>query len=82
MFLNDNLLVINASKTSLTECMIKKKRGKLRGTPPTLVVEERPGILKEIKDTSYTRILGANVQGNLGWSSHLEGGKKSIITSS
>ena len=81
LYLNDNLLSINMSKTQLTECMVQQKRTKLKGTPPTLEVEipEIPGTFKTIKDANSTRILGANLQANLHWMSHMETGKKSLL---
>ena len=79
LFLNDNNLVINQTKTSLTECMVAQKRGKTNGTPPHLIVEKEPGVLKKIENKEYTRILGANIQGNVLWSNHLETGEKALL---
>ena len=39
-YLNDNKLVLNLPKTSLTEIMITQKRVKTTGVPPTLNCEE------------------------------------------
>ena len=64
-YLNDNKLVINAPKTQLTECMIGQKRGKTTGDPPSIIVTDGQGRRKLIRDKDYTRILGANVAGNL-----------------
>ena len=79
LFLNDNNLVINQTKTSITECMVAQKKGKTTGTPPHLNVEKEPGVIKRIENKEYTRILGANIQGNVLWSNHLETGDKALL---
>ena len=78
-FLNDNKLVINLSKTSVTECIVQQKKGKNPGNPPSLVVRGETGEDKEVSDKGCTRILGANLQANLGWYKHLETGEKAIL---
>ena len=78
-FLTDNKLSINVKKTALTECMIQQKKGKTPGVPPSLLVTDQDGNQKLVEDKIYTRILGANVQSNLGWKMHLEGGNKAIL---
>ena len=78
-FLNNNKLVINFSKTSITECMIAQKKGKTTGTPPSLVVRGEDGEDDLVANKDYTRILGANLQANLSWIRHLETGKKAIL---
>ena len=77
-FLNDNKLAMNLGKTATTECMLKQMKGRTPGTPPSLQVEKEPGVWKHIKNAEYTRILGANLQGNL-WSSHLETGERALF---
>ena len=77
--LNDNKLAINMGKTKTTECMVKQMRGRTRGEPPSLMVEKNPGEWKRIVNSDSSRILGANVQGNLMWSSHLERGEKALF---
>ena len=88
-FLNDNGLQINESKTSLTEYMTAQKRGRLRGSPPQLLVTERmedkdaPGNFvltdKTVSDSKSCRTLGMNTQNNPGWESHLVTGKSAIL---
>ena len=78
-YLNDNMLVINLSKTSLTECMIPQKKGRTPGPPPSLQVVGENGGYKTVADTDFTRILGANLQANLTWVRHLETGKKAVL---
>ena len=80
-FLNDNQLAINVEKTSLTELMIHQKKSKTPGDPPSLLVRKQSGEDKEIKDSSYTRVLGANLQSNLTWNTHLEVGNKALLPS-
>ena len=79
IFLNDNKLAINLSKTATTECMLKQMRGRTPGRPPSLVVEKDPGVYKQVENSNSSRILGANIQGNLLWASHLETGEKALF---
>ena len=79
MFLNDNGLVINLSKTSLTESMLHQKRSRTPGEPPSLVVLEPSGEEKLVRSTKYTWILGANLQENLMWQDHMESGIKALL---
>ena len=78
-FLNDNKLVINLSKTSVTECLVQQKKGRNPGTPPSLLVTGDTGEDEEVPDKGCTRILGANLQANMGWYKHLETGEKAIL---
>ena len=50
MYLTDNKLIVNTGKTSIVECMIKQKWGRLGVNPPFLVVPTPQGNLKEILD--------------------------------
>ena len=79
VLVTDNQLVINPSKTSLTEIMIKQKKGKTSGQAPSLLVDKEPGTQEWVEDSSYTRILGANIQYNLAWQARLETGKKAML---
>ena len=78
-FLTDNELVINAEKTAILEAMIKQKKGRLRGEPPQLMITTTNGTRKVITDKGDMRILGANLEQNMGWMSHLERGKKATL---
>ena len=51
------------------------------GTPPHLIVEDqsKPGEMLKITDSKCMRILGSNVQPNITWQQHLEGGKKAVL---
>ena len=79
LYLNDNQLSMNVGKTHLTEIMIQQKKGRTYGEPPHLTVETDPGVYKDIRDKTTTRILGANVQANGLWNSHLETGPKALF---
>ena len=89
-FLNDNDLVINIGKTAILECMIKQKKGRNKGEPPQLVVQlpagndstaipPHPPGQKVIREGKELRILGVNIQQNMGWQSHLEKGRKAVL---
>ena len=78
LFLQDNSLILNLPKTSLTEVMIPQKRTRTQGLPPNLVVNDGTEV-KQVKDKSYTRILGANIQSNMSWQAHMETGKKAML---
>ena len=78
-FIQDNQLSLNLAKTGISEQMIHQKKSKTPGNPPTLTVIGENGEDKEVKDSQYLRILGANVQSNLGWQKHLEGGDKALL---
>ena len=81
VFLNMNELAINVTKTAIVECMIKQKRGRTPGVPPHLVVEDqsKPGEFLRINYSPCLRILGSNIQPNISWQQHLEGGKKAVL---
>ena len=63
----------------MTKCIIKQKLGRTPGDRPRLEVEKEPGVLKLVEDSTYTRILGANVQGNMLWHAHMEIGEKALL---
>ena len=52
-YLQDNQLAINLPKNSLTECMLKQKRGWTPGEPPSLLVEKEPGDVRLVEDSNY-----------------------------
>ena len=81
-FLTENGLSVNDTKTGITEFMCKQKRGRIRGNPPTLAVQtlvEGAIVEKIITDTETCRFLGANLQNNQSWRSHIMTGKRAII---
>ena len=79
LYFDDNELAMNQGKTKLIECMIQQKQGHTTGQPPTLTIEKEPGVEKTIEDSTYVRVLGANVQKNLLWQSHLETGERALF---
>ena len=78
-FLASNKLAINITKTTLTEYMIKQKRGRTKGEAPQIKIEKTPGEWKTIKDNKTCRILGATFQNNLNWQSHLITAEKAVL---
>ena len=78
-FLTDNELAVNSTKTLLKECMLKQKKGRTIGSPPHLVVRSRTGEMERIQDSKDFRVLGSNWQQNMGWSEHLEKGKRAAL---
>ena len=86
-FLESNGLKVNEGKTKLQEFMTYQKRTKLAGIPPDLSVRElvtdRNGQKtwgdRHITDSVTTRMLGLNLNGNLGWDSHVTNGKKALL---
>ena len=80
MFMTDNDLAMNNSKTALKECMIKQKKGRMSGNPPHLVVKTDKGETNIIEDSKHFRVLGANLQENMGWRDHLERDNKAVFS--
>ena len=78
-FLNDNNLSLNMSKTKLIEIMIKQKRTRAKGTPPSISTVGSDGQVKIIKAETNLRILGGNLQDNLSWQAHLSTGEKALL---
>ena len=66
-------------KRQYLETMIKQKKGRLRGDPPQLLITTTEGNRKIITDKGEIRILGANLEQNMGWMAHLERGKKATL---
>ena len=65
-FLNDNFLSINLSKTTLCKIMVKQKWYRIAGSPPKFSVIAPDGETKEILASQHIRLLGFNIQNNLG----------------
>ena len=59
--------------------MIKQKRNRITGQPPSLTVRDRAGNLKFLQAGKYTRLLGGNVSNNLTWTDHLTAGEGAIL---
>ena len=81
IFLNMNRLSINIGKTKTTKIMIRQKRCRMAGNPPSLTVRTEDNQVKEIQDTEVCRILGLNLQKNLTWKAHLKTGSKALLPS-
>ena len=78
-FLNSNGMVINQDKTQITESMVYQKRTKTPGQPPTLEGKDNMGVETTIKNSKDCRILGLQIQEDLGWRAHLEGKNKPLL---
>ena len=60
-FLTDNKLIINREKTTITEVMIRQKRAKLQGEPPSMMVLDKHNNPKHLTAGKYTRLLGGTL---------------------
>ena len=78
-FLSNNRLSMNRTKTTINEIMIKQKRARLSGQPPTLTTIDNKGELKIITVDKSTSLLGGNIGDNLSWNQHLETGEKAAL---
>ena len=63
----------------IIEIMTRQKRVRMSGSPPQLTVLKPDGVLKIITASESIRLLGANIQRDLSWKSHLEEGEKAIL---
>ena len=79
-FLNSQDLVVNLSKTTLLESMVKQKRTHLKWDQPSLSTLMETGEPKTIHLDKSIRLLGVNIEQNLAWNSHLLTGEKSSNT--
>ena len=86
-FFEDNGLQINASKTSITEHMMRQKRTRFEGIPTDLTVTDMVKTKKGdwievenlITDKEKYRYLGLNFQNNGIWEAHITTGKKPLL---
>ena len=78
-YLTSNHLSINRVKTTLSEIMIGQKRAKTPGHPPSLIERDHNSEEKVIYVQKDTRLLGATLQDNMSWSSHLENGADALL---
>ena len=79
-FLNSNRLSINQSKTVIQEFMLKQKRCKIKGEPPTLQTLTDKGESKEVKVMKSNILLGGTLQNDLKWRAHLESGEEPMLS--
>ena len=80
-FLTSNRLSINRSKTQIQEVMIGQKRAKTDGSPPSLLEPDENGEMIVIESLPVIKLLGANLQDNMGWSAHIETGPDALLPS-
>ena len=77
-FLSSNKLTINVEKTRIMEIMLKQKRSRMKGSPPTLTVGS--GQQEEIiSTTSECFLLGGTLQYNLSWQAQVETGMNAVL---
>ena len=77
-FLQSNQLSINQSKTKTQNYMVRQKRARVDNDPVMMTVETEEGT-KDIKNEIHAKILGINLQEDLGWRSQLESGTKPLL---
>ena len=78
-FLNDNKLAVNVPKTTLNEIMNKQKRGRAKGSPPSLSVMTDQNQVKVISAEKTSRLLGGHFTNDLTWKGHLITGEKPML---
>ena len=59
--------------------MLKQKRSRTRGNPPTLTVKDENNQDKVLETKNHTRLLVGNIGNYLSWKSHLEDGEKAVL---
>ena len=77
-FLQSNLLCINQSKTKTQNFMVYQKRARVEDDPVIMTIDTQEG-QKIISNSKHGRILGLNLQDDLGWRSQLETGPKPLL---
>ena len=77
-FLNNNELTVNVGKTTIIEMMVKQKRNKIKGEITQIRTVNDKGEPKIVTPTQSIRVLGGNLQQNLGWDAHLENGELAL----
>ena len=78
-FLNSQELVVNLSKTTLLESMVKQKRSRQNLIQPSLTTQKESGEEKIIFPEQQIRLLGVNLEQNLSWNAHLLHGEKALL---
>ena len=79
LFLNNNSLTINESKTTLLELMVRQKLARITGTPPSILTKDEKDEDKLITAGTHIRLLGGNVQKSLSWQAHFETGERPLL---
>ena len=78
-FLNDHSLSMNEAKTTLLELMVRQKRVRINGTPPSILTKDEHNEDKLIVAGEQARLLGCNLHFNLSWRGMIETGEKAIL---
>ena len=79
IFLNDHSLSMNESKTTLLELMVRQKRVRINGSPPSILTKDDKNEDKLIVAGEQVRLLGGNLHFNLSWRGMIETGEKAIL---
>ena len=75
IFLIANKLCINESKSGIIESMIKQKRCKAKGQPPSLqVFNKKENKMETLNVSKDAKLLGINISDDLTWKAHLQSG--------
>ena len=77
-FLQSNRLCINQSKTKTQNFMVHQKRARVEDDPDIMTIVTQDG-QKTVSNTKHGRILGLNLEEDLGWRSQLETGPKPLL---
>ena len=77
-FLQSNRLCINQAKTKTQNFMVYQKRARVEDDPEIMIIEMQEG-QKTVSNTKHGRILGLNLEDDLGWRSQLETGPKPLL---
>ena len=77
--LNANRLTVNEGKTIICKMMLKQKCTRMKENPPSLTVNTTDGETKTIHPKKDSILLGATLQKNTTWQSHLNKGENALL---
>ena len=72
-------IVFQESKTTLLELMVRQKRVRIKGDPPSILTKDENNEDKLIVAGEQARLLGCNLHFNLSWRAMIETGEKAIL---
>ena len=75
VYLNNNKMTVNLSKTLLWEFILRQKSCKIKGELPHLITLDRQSNIKRINASPHDKCLGVTLQNNLQWQVFLEMGE-------
>ena len=68
-----------SGNTHIGEMMVKQKQTRIKGDQPVIETTNEDGERKTVFPQESVRVLGGNLQLNLGWSAHLETGENPLL---